>query len=806
MSLWSIRRYLVALVLAAGLPLVGLLGYTMYESYQRAIQDAEEVAHRYADVVAADTQRYVEYSRDVLEGLARRPLVRAVNERECDPILSDFKDFFPRLANVAMADREGYVTCSALAIKADGTRRSVGNSEWFTQVRQEPRFHAGKPHIGPVSGKWVAVLAQPLIDDHGKFNGVIGFPVNLSDYDPIPTGVTLPAGMVISLVNSDGTVVMRSTDRAEWIGKSLGDPEVSRRLPNPVRGGKLVGSGVDERLIALAPVTGSTWTSVVIWPTSQALAGLWLSAHLKLTGAVGLIALSLLVAVYMGRRIVRPVSSIANVANRVAQGDTQHRAEENGPVEIAAVARQMNQMLDIRLQAEARYRNLVESASDGIVVVNADSCIVLVNAQAERAFGYEPGELHGQQLDILLPPEIRSQHQRHVDMMVREAGQRRAVGRVIHGLRKDGSLISCEIGFSSIQTAEGVLVSATIRDLSEHLKLQNQLDYLSQFDALTGLPNRTLLRDRLNQAIARANRAESSFALLLLDIDHFKETNDYHGAAEADHLLKQVAEHLRVGIREMDTVARVGSDEFVIIVDDLPNSDQLLSYVDRLRFIDDAGEIKPSLCVGAAFYPSDGQNIDELLKNVDLALIQAKREGSGSLCYFERAMDDRAAQRQRSIRHLRQALERNEFELHYQPQVDTASGQIVGVEALIRWDNPVLGRVPPSDFIPLAEETGLIEAIGLWVLRTACAQNRTWRDRGLPAIVMAINLSAKQFRQRNIIDQVQQVLRETGLDPAAVELEITESMLMDDPDGAAEILLQLDALGLKLAIHEFGTG
>ena len=343
-------------------------------------------------------------------------------------------------------------------------------------------------------------------------------------------------------------------------------------------------------------------------------------------------------------------------------------------------------------------------------------------------------------------------------------------------------------------------------------RAEERLSYLAHHDALTNLPNRMLFIDRLGQALSRAPWHKRLAAVLFLDLDHFKRINDTLGHTMGDLLLKEVAKRLAQCSRQGDTVARMGGDEFTIILADIAHAQDVPKVAQKIidifskRFVVGDHEIFITTSVGISLYPDDGEDPEALLKNADAAMYRAKEIGRNTYQYFSIDMNTKASERLALETDLRHALEREEFLVHYQPQVDLNTGQIIGMEALVRWQHPDLGLVPPAKFIPLAEDTGLIAPIGEWVLRTACAQNKAWQTAGLPPIRVGVNLSARQFQCQNLVEMIVRILKETGLDPTYLELELTESVLMQNTEAIIATLCELDAMGINISIDDFGTG
>jgi diguanylate cyclase len=366
-----------------------------------------------------------------------------------------------------------------------------------------------------------------------------------------------------------------------------------------------------------------------------------------------------------------------------------------------------------------------------------------------------------------------------------------------------------------LQQANAHLVIATIEahKMAEQIQIgKDQLAHLAHYDVLTDLPNRILLLDRLNLAIELAGRQGWHLALMFMDLDQFKHINDSLGHTVGDHLLKSVAQRLSGCARHSDTISRQGGDEFVMLLPFISSvedatlcAQKMLAALDLPHHID-GHDLHISVSIGISIYPNDGKDAETLLKSADTAMYYAKENGRNNYKFFEQDMNARAVQRHSIETSLRRALERQEFVLYYQPKVNLQTGTIVGVEALIRWQHPERGLLPPALFIPIAEDCGLILPIGRWVLREACLQIRAWRQSGLPPITVAVNTSALEFRAKGFIEGIRATLEDTGLEPCYLELELTESVLMRDADFTHSMLNELSDLGIKLAIDDFGTG
>jgi diguanylate cyclase (GGDEF)-like protein len=358
-----------------------------------------------------------------------------------------------------------------------------------------------------------------------------------------------------------------------------------------------------------------------------------------------------------------------------------------------------------------------------------------------------------------------------------------------------------------------------LSDLAEDIGLAmayvdqgEQLSYLAYHDALTGLCNRSLLHDRLSRAIAHAQRHERTVSAVFVDLDRFKLVNDSLGHSAGDQLLKTIATRLSACMREDDTIARTGGDEFVIILSHEHEAHSISDVIERVRSVIaqpisiEGHDVQVGCSIGVSVYPQDGRDTDTLLKNADAAMYRAKDLGRNNLQFYAKEMNARAGDQLSFLSSLRRALERKEFFLHYQPQVDLKSGAVIGVEALLRWAHPQFGVVPPDQFIPAAEDSGLIVPVGEWVLRTACGQLKLWQNEGKPPVKMAVNLSAREFQGANLLQGVTRIIEDIGIDPAWLEIEITESTIMQHGDTAIFTLRKFREMGMALALDDFGTG
>jgi len=465
---------------------------------------------------------------------------------------------------------------------------------------------------------------------------------------------------------------------------------------------------------------------------------------------------------------------------------------------------------------QERAQVTLNCIGDAVACTDISGNISFLNLVAEKMTGWSLKEADGRPMAEVLQILDAPNRQTIPDPMEMVVGQNRSMHLPADCvlIRRDGFEIPIEDSVAPIHDREGRPTGAVIvfRDVSAARAMALQMAHSAQHDFLTGLPNRMLLNDRVSQAMALARRHIKKVAILFLDLDGFKHINDSLGHAIGDKLLQSVAKRLVDCVRGSDTVSRQGGDEFVILLSEVERSEdaalkagRMLQAVAAPHSIDHH-DLHVTTSIGVSVYPDDGLDSETLIKNADTAMYQAKENGRQSYQFFKPPMSVRAVERQSIEEGLRRALERQEFSLCYQPKIHLKSGDISGAEALLRWVHPSRGPVSPAKFIPVAEDCGLIVPIGNWVLREACKQARIWLDAGLPLGTMAVNISAMEFRDDHFLDGVSAILKETGLDPKYLELELTESVLMKHAEATETILKTLKARGVQVAVDDFGTG
>jgi diguanylate cyclase (GGDEF)-like protein/PAS domain S-box-containing protein len=481
-------------------------------------------------------------------------------------------------------------------------------------------------------------------------------------------------------------------------------------------------------------------------------------------------------------------------------------------LQLQRVRRQLAEHHALRL-AEEKYRAIFEDAVVGIFQITPEGRPLSINRALAQMYGYDsPEQLLAEVSNVAGQLFVDPGRMGELANALDENGVVR--GAVVEVYRRDRTKKWQLVNLRAVRDAGGniALHEGTVEDITDRKAAEERVQYLAYYDALTGLANRTLLQDRLSKALAGARRQKDKVALLFLDLDRFKNINDSLGHSVGDLVLKDVAERLKRTAREQDTVARLAGDEFLIVLTDVKDIPDAAVAAERFmdamtaEFVVQDHPLSISCSLGISIFPEHGADGETLIKNADAAMYCAKDYGRDNFRFFTEDMNAQAVERLTLESSLRLALDRQELFLVYQPQMEIGTGRITGLEALLRWQHSEFGLVPPDKFIRIAENSGLIIPIGEWVLRTACSQARKWQDEGLPAMPVAVNVSAVQFRQEGFRGLIRKILHETDLAPQYLELELTESLLLSNADVTFSVLQELKAMGLKLAIDDFGTG
>ncbi|HEY3891619.1 MAG TPA: EAL domain-containing protein [Bradyrhizobium sp.] len=624
------------------------------------------------------------------------------------------------------------------------------------------------------TGNWTTVIARKVVGPDGEFLGVVARGLAPADFEKFFESLALGDGAAISMLHQDGTMLARYPHIESMIGQNFSNAPIQKLLAHADHGTIRVISPVDgeDRLASARALSDFPLSILATITVSTALADWRAQARF-------LVVAALLATLVIGLTLFLLVRKLSR----------QHRNSERR----------------VALEKE-RLDTAINNMTQGLLLYDSDARIVLCNQRYLDMYELSPDlvrpGLHFRDL-IAYRKRIGSfkgDVDEYCSKVLRNVAQRKATHSIVE--TADGRAI--EIGNQPLKGGGWV---ATQEDITERRRAEKQIAHLAHYDALTDLPNRVLFREQLEKELERTRRGER-LAMLYIDIDEFKSVNDSLGHPVGDELLKAVASRLQGCIRESDFVARLGGDEFAIVQTGVRQPNDVMELVKRIyeairRPYECLGHhVTTDASIGIALAPNDGTDLDQLLKSADLAMYGAKSDGRRTYRFFEPEMDARVKARRTLELNMRQAMVDRAFELHYQPVVNLRSGEIAGCEALLRWRHPVRGMISPAEFIPIAEETGLICEIGDWVLATACAEAANWP----PAVRLAVNVSPVQFRSHAFALKVAEVLAATGLPASQLELEITEAVLIRDDDTALTLLEQLRALGVRIALDDFGTG
>jgi diguanylate cyclase (GGDEF)-like protein/PAS domain S-box-containing protein len=658
------------------------------------------------------------------------------------------------------------------------------------RLKEGEIYRSPVPYMSEDTNEWVVAHATPIILPDGTRAGILHFEIPLSWF-AAKVESNAPTGGFSFLMSRDGRLIvhprleeLQQTSGIDPAGLEAADfpsgtasisPSFQRlveRMQSGQAGHGSYGDGRGAYEVVYQPVFGGNWVAASVLP--RAVIYQPVNDLLRRTLLIALPLLGL--ALWYSAKVVAPLQT------RVLR------------------------------QNEARFRSLVQNASDIIVVLDEQQVVRYVSPSIERVLGYQPDALVGTSvLDSVHEDDVA---QVKVDWSgVGWRGAHRPVElRVLHANGSWRSIEAVATNLVDDPGVNGIVINA--RDSTDRRHLEEELTRQAFHDVLTGLPNRALFMDRLGQALARAGRHGTSLAILFLDLDNFKVVNDSLGHQVGDQLLCAVAERLHACVRQQDTVARLGGDEFTILLEDITDAGDAIHLADRIAehmkrpVLLGQQEVFITTSIGIAVSSGSEDGPDDLLRTADVALYDAKGRGKARHAVFDAEMNTRAQARLEMETDLRRAIERGELRLHYQPIVRLVTGEALGVEALVRWEHPQHGLLSPAQFIPLAEETGLIVPLEAWVLEQACRQVRSWQvhEHGAPELMLSINVSARHFAQPGLVDEVAQVLQGAGLPPRTLQLEITESVAMADAGAAVTALSELKKLGIQLAIDDFGTG
>jgi diguanylate cyclase (GGDEF)-like protein/PAS domain S-box-containing protein len=746
--------------------------------YRAAIDGATESASNYAEVLAEHTARaYEAVDRSLREAEFIRLDIRArygddygpAGQQAANQALRHLQEGSRLLVSIGWTNAAGDLL--AHSNDDDPPRGNIATTPQFIAQRDHgtDTSYIAPPYRSPLYGRWLASVSRRLNNPDGSFAGIVGTVIDQSYFAAIYRSIRLGPGGAVIVLTRDGRVLMREPPSEKIFAMNMSHGELlSHRLANSEAGSFERVSNIDgiERMFGYHTVTGLPLVVVVSFDRADVLAGWYrhLYAFAPLTALVVLtFGFGTVVLMRQTRDLGKKTAILELTLNNMTHGLCMFDANQR----LTICNRSYAEMYGLGAELTRPGTSLRSILEKGILV------------------GRDPDEVR-----------------RYVERRIAEVSVNRSL-QVINQLR-DGRVISV----THQPTAEGGWV-AVHQDITDGRRNEEKVAYMAHHDLLTGIANRTYFMEKLDDAAARLRRRDEPFTVFMLDLDRFKSVNDSYGHPAGDALLKETTRRLEATLREVDTLARLGGDEFAIIQageDDqqeaaMALANRIIGILTEPYNIND-NMVAVGTSIGIALAPADGSDPDTLMKKADLALYRTKSEGRNGYCFFDERMTADADERSRMETELRNALARNELEVHYQPIIDVNTLRLFGVEALVRWKHPTLGDISPTDFIPLAEETGIISTLGEWVLQQACADAVKWP----PHIKVAVNISPIQFRKSNLLDIILCVLVDTGLPPERLELEITETTLLENESQHLGLMRQLKNLGVSISLDDFGTG
>ncbi len=813
-----------------------VLSYYAAENSKHQIEQSEGVsfARRATGILDVLDRGMFERSREIQNAASlddiREPGVPVQRKRD---ILERLQNTFNAYAWIGICDANG--------IGSVGTGKYLEGKDlnkrpWCTQGRE--RAYLGDMHDALLLSKllpnpsgemfYLVDVAAPVRDKNGVLQGVLCGHIFWKWAEEVLDSKKAP-GKDIYLLTQDGLLLSgpeaARTDMRKLAPLTMqtikSSAQSSGYLLETWRNGKtyLVGYAKSS---GYRDYPGVGWISLMREDVTQAFAPARELRQRILNMGLGLGLLFAWLGWLLAGRIARPITRISQAADKIAAGElTYDVPAQQGDGEVAHLSTAIHDMVNSLTREIAERRRAEQSLrlsaevfnnnSEAILITDAARTIVMVNHAFTVITGYSEDEVLGKNPRIL----SSGRHSATFYQQFYESLNSNDVWRgEIWNKRKNGEQFPEWVTMSVLRDDAGVITNyiAVYLDISERKKEEAHIQYLANYDVLTGLPNRYLLSDRMEQGISHSQRHQTRLAVMFIDLDHFKNINDSLGHDVGDALLKLVAERLKACLRRSDTIARQGGDEFVAVLVDLSSEDEATFIAEKMiesligQFTVGQYQLSVTPSIGISIYPEDGDNTVQLLRNADMAMYRAKDAGRNRFEYYEAGMNLKATLRLQLENELRGAIALRQLSLHYQPKVNVLSGQVVGMEALLRWQHPKLGAVSPAQFIPVAEESGLINEIGDWVLHQAALQQRIWQSQGYRLVPIAVNLSARQFGQKNLVEKIQSIVRDVGIDSHFIELELTESMLMDFGVDSLKMMDQLNAAGFDLSLDDFGTG
>jgi len=823
----SIRARLLLLILFATLIPALVAGIQFLERRDTEISGASEDLAASVQEIALDLKDIVRATAQLHYGLARAPELDTRDQAACSAFLADVLNEYPQYTGILTIKPSGDLFCDSLR---SGRTMNLADRRYFQNALNPGNPLAVEAAFGRLTGTAVLQIAYAARDKMGELKFILLASLDL-DKTMQSRSRTLPRkNAVIALVDNKGTVFTWHPDTEKLRGRSIADSPLFRFAREQTAGAvreDLEFGGVSRIwAVSTLPEFPEVGLHVVVGVSKQDLLA---AANRNLVQALAIL-LAVWLLVFGGAWVLARGVMDRGLAEEMRIRELNEQLEQR-VLERTARLESANQELNreiaerSRAEAELRIAAIAFDSQEGMMVTDAHGVILRVNRAFVEETGYSAEDVVGRKRTML----TSGREDAALDDAMWETVQRCGAWQgEVWDRRKNGEVYPVWLTISAVKGQGGLVTHyvATHIDITQRKAVEDQLHKLAFYDPLTQLPNRRLLLDRLGHVLAGSTRSRNQGAIMFIDLDNFKALNDTQGHDVGDRLLAEVAQRLKSSVRQGDTVARLGGDEFVVMVQDLAADSMVVAQVEavaekilaaldcpyRLVFDAELGRRNAlnyhcTASIGITLFGAHSTNVDELLKQADLAMYQAKDSGRNAIRFFDPEMQAAITSRVALEADLREAVEAGQFQLYYQPQVVGESHRLTGAEALLRWHHSRRGMVPPSEFIPLAEETGLILPLGQWVLETACAQLATWASQPeMAQLTVAVNVSAHQIRQTDFVDQVLAVLADAGANPQRLKLELTESLLVSNVEDIIAKMTLLKSRGVGFSLDDFGTG
>ena len=782
---------------------------TLAKSRDASLRDAEHTTRNLAQIVEQRTAGMLQAVDATLRSLGelwlQTPALRDPAGAGMHTLLAQKLGQLPNARTLFMLDARGMLIQNSDIHPV--APRDFSDRDYFNWHRTHSgRLYVGKPIVERSNGAWFVTASRRLDDDEGRFAGALVVAFEPGAFQSIYRDIEVGRDGVIGLMHEDGELIASVPAAPSWLGVPTGGNLTLKDLllSQGSRTSRSV-SAVDgvARIYSARRVANTSLMVQVGLSEEQVLAG----SREENKATVGILiafALATMVLAWLLMQELRRRNDLAHSAAPIVPAEGEIVGGEAADEDIT----ERRVLADTLRESEARYQALFEHSIDAVFLMQPNGSILSANAQACRLLGYTQNELRALGRGGLTEPDDP-----RVAALLDEHRREGAARGELKMRRKDGSWVPVEVSSTTFRDRSGELcASLIVRDITDRKRAEEHIEYLAYHDKLTGIPNRAHFQRAFEHTIATSRRQGLNCALMVVDLDRFKNINDIIGHEAGDQLLKQVAARLRSCLRDGDVLARLGGDEFVILMQDASSIDAVSAVANKILeatsrpLVIDEQEFLVTASIGISTNPHDGADLQTLLRNSDVAMYRAKESGKNGFQYFSPDMDVHGRERLSIESALGRALERREFILHFQPKMQVSSRNVAGMEALVRWHNPEKGLMQPGDFIAIAEETGMIVPIGDWVLTEACRQGQALRASGHVNLRVAVNLSARQLYDEGLARRVSETLAQTGFPAENLELEITESMVMRDAEGAIKLLQALRDTGVRIAIDDFGTG